>query len=372
MGNQSGEEHGSITPYQLTAIAVGSIIGVGVLAFPRLLVEQAGTAAPLAALLGAIPPALSWVAWVKVGRKFPQQTPAEYVTKLIWPPLAWVYALLGMIFVLIITGLTVREFGAVVKTSVLPNTPIEVSISLLLLAAAYFVRYDLQVFARVYEVFLPLMLAPLTLIGLLSLKNARLVYLMPVITDWLGLLKGIAMASVGYIAFVIGPFLLPSLTRPKEAVKSGLWGIGLSLFVYMLAVTASLAVFGPEELKHVIWPTFELVKTTTVPGFILERLESAFLGIWVAAVFTTVGGTYYALVVTIAQFFKLGDHKTLVLPLIPIIYMIAMGPASIHSLYRVVTFFGLIGVGLVQGTGFLFLLLSVIRKKGAQPGATKA
>lgn len=372
MENQSGEEHGSITPYQMTAIAVGSIIGVGVLAFPRLLVEQAGTAAPLAALLGAIPPALAWLAWVKVGKRFPQQTPAEYIFTLTGRIIGWPYAFLGMIFVLTLTGLTVREFGAVVKTSVLPNTPIEVSISLLLLATAYFIRYDVQVFARVYEIFLPLMLAPLTLIGFLSLKNARFTYLQPFTTTWLGLLKGIAMASVGYIAFLIGPFLLPSMNRPKEAVKSGLWGIGLSLFVYMLAVTASLAVFGPEEMRHIIWPTFELVKTTTVPGFILERLESAFLGIWVAAVFTTVSATYYALVVTITQLFRLGDHKVFVIPLIPIIYMIAMAPASIHSLYRIVTITGLVGVVIVQGTAFLFVLLAAIKKKGAQPGATKA
>lgn len=372
MGNQSGEEQGSVTPYQMTAIAVGAMIGVGVLAFPRLLVEQANTGAPLAALLGAVPAAVAWLCWTKLHHKFPGQSPGEYAFSLLGRLLGWPYVIAGMLFTLVLTGLTVREFGAVIKTSVLPNTPIEVSIGLLLLATVYFVRYDVQVFARVYEIFLPLMLAPLTLIGLLSLKNARFSYLQPFLTDWRGLLKGTALASVGYIAFLIGPFLLPVMNRPKQAFKAGLWGIGLSLFVYMLAVTASLALFGPEEMRHIIWPTFELVKTTTVPGFILERLESAFLGIWVAAVFTTVSATYYALAVTTAQVFKLGDHKTLILPLMPIIYMIAMAPSSIHSLYRIVTITGLVGVGMVHGSAILYYLLSLFRRKGAQSGAAKA
>lgn len=372
MANQSGEEQGSITPYQMTAIAVGSIIGVGVLAFPRLLVEQAKTAAPLATLLGAIPAAVAWLAWVKLAKRFPRQTPAEYILQVLGRLVGWPYAITALLFNLTITGLTVREFGVVVKASVLPNTPIEVSITLLLLAAAYFVRYDVQVFARVYEIFLPLMLTPLTLIGLLSLKNARISYLQPFTTDWIGLLKGTALASVGYIAFLIGPFLLPSLNRPKQAVSSGLWGIGLSLVVYMLAVTASLAVFGPEEMRHIIWPTFELVKTTTVPGFILERMESAFLGIWVAAVFTTLSATYNGFVVAATQFFKLRDHKTLVFPMIPIIYMIAMAPPSVHALYRVVTVAGLFGVGMVHGSAILFYLLALLRRKGVQSRATKA
>jgi spore germination protein len=367
------EEHGQVTPYQFTAIAVGSMVGLGALAFPRFLVEEAGTAAPLATLLGALVPALAWLAQVKVARHWPDRTPVEYSPQLITRPISWALSSIVIIYVIVLTGLTAREFGSVVKTSVLPNTPIEVSIILLLLATVYFVRYDLQVFARVYEIFLPLMVVPLTLIGLLSLKNARFYYLLPFLgTSWRGLFKGAALASVGYIALVIGPFLLPSLTKPKEAARSGLIGIGLTCFVYMLTINACLAVFGPEETKHMIWPTFELIKTTTVPGFILERIESAFIGIWVVAVFTTAASTYYTALVATAQLFRLGDHKTLAIPLLPIIFMIAMAPANIHSFYGTVARLGLYGVLLTNGGSFVYLVISALRKRRAQPGATQA
>lgn len=349
----------------MTTILVGAIIGVGVLAFPRIIVQRAGTGAPLATLLGAVPGTLAWLASVKLARRCPGQTPVEYAPRLLTRPVGWLYGVILAVFLIVITALAIREFGEVVKTAVLRNTPLEVTIIALLLTTAYFVRYDLQVFARVFEVFFPLMLVPLTLIGMLSLKNARLYYLLPVTgPGWSGVLQGAALASVGYVAYVIGSFLLPSLNRPKAAVPAGLWGMGLSLFLYMLVVTATLALFGPEELRRLVWPTFELVKTTTIPGFILERLESAFIGIWVAAVFTTVGATYFAALLVLTQLFKLGDHKVLALPLVPVLYMTAMGPKDLLTLYRVVEALGLVGVVLTQLLPLLFLGVSLLRGKG--------
>lgn len=349
---------------------VGANIGAGVLAFPRLIVEQAGTGAPLATLLGAVPVTLAFLAAAKLSRWFPGRTPVEYAPKLLTVPGGWLYSAALIVMKLMITALAVREFGAVVRTAVLPNTPIEVTISLLLFSTAYFVRYDEQVFARVFEVFFPVMLVPLTIISLLSLKNARMYYLFPLLgTSLPGLLRGAAMASIGYVAYMITLFLLPSLNQPKQALKAGLIGIGLSAFVYVLAVTATLAVFGPEEIKHLIWPTFELVKNTTVPGFILERLESAFIGIWVAAVYTTVGATYYALLLKITQLFKLRDHKVMAIPLVPILYLIAMAAPSVHALYESVTAWGLFGVALNVGGPLLMLGVGFLSRKGATRSA---
>jgi spore germination protein len=373
LANRNGEEHGSITPYQLTTIITGGSVGVGVLALPRMIVEQAGTGAPLAVLLGAVPAFVAWLCYVKLSKWYPGRTPSEYVMPILTKPIGWVY-LFGMgSFKVLITALGVREFGEVVKTAVLPNTPIEVTITILLLVIAYFVRYDVQVFARVYEVFFPIMLMPLTVIGLLSLTNARLSYLLPLTgTSWKGVLSGAMLATLGYVAAMVSPFMLPSLNQSKYAVKAGLIGFSLALFVYFMVVTNTLAVFGPEEIKQMLWPTFELVKTTTVPGFILERLEPAFVGIWVAAVFTTTAATYYPLLLMLTQAFRLKDHKVMAIPLIPIFYMIAMAPGDIHTLYRIVTIVGLFGVVVNQVVPLPMVMVAYLRGKGATSRAGQA
>lgn len=368
--NRSGEEHGSVTPYQLTTIVVGACVGVGVLAFPRMIVEQAGSGAPLATLLGAIPVTLAWLALSKLNLWHRNKTIVEYAPRVLTRPVGWLWSGALILLLIMLTALTVREFGDVVRTAVLRNTPIEATTILLLLTVAFFVRYDVQVFARVFEVFFPLMLVPLTLIGLLSLKNGRVSYLLPLTgTDWQGLLVGAIVASVGYVAYIAAAMLLPSLNLPKRAVPAGLSGIGLTLFIYLLAVTASLSVFSTEEMMRLIWPTFELVKTTTVPGFILERLESAFLGIWVAAVFTTVGASYYTALIAVTQLLRLQDHKVLAIPLVPVLYLIAMAPEDIHSLYSLVEMVGLAGVAITMGGPVLVFLGSLLWGKEVSPHA---
>ena len=367
------EEHGSVTPYQLTTVIVGATIGAGMLIYPRLVIEQASTGAPIATLLGVIPAALCWVCAIALDRKFRGRTPVEYAPQLLSRPIGWLYGLAVILLMLMLTALTAREFGAVLKTAILPNTPIEVTISVMLLTAAYFVRYDLQVFARVFEVFFLIIIVPLAFIALLSLKNARIYYLFPPLgLSWSGLFRGMAMASSGFVASLAGIFLLPSLSRPKQALWSSIWGLGTSTFLYTLVMAATLAVFGPEETKRLVWPTFELIKTTTVPGFILERMESAFVGIWVAAVFTTVGATYYAALLAITQLLRLGDHKVTAIPLVPILYMIAMAPADIHTLYRVTTAVGLAGIAFGVASSLLMTALASVRRKGAPAGATQA
>lgn len=367
------EEHGSVTPYQLTTIIVGATIGTGVLAFPRFVVNEASTGGPVATLLGALPAIVAWMGALWLSRRHPKMTPVEYAQRLLTRPGGWLYGAALIALMLVLTALTAREFGEVLKTAILPNTPIEVTISVLLLTTAYFVRYDLQVFARVFEVFFPIMVVPLTIIGLLSLKNLRIYYLFPPLgTSWSGLLGGAMMSATGYLASMAGTFLLPSLSRPKQGLRYSMWGLGLSTFVYVLVVTSALAVFGPEETKRLVWPTFEVIKTTTVPGFILERLEAAFVGIWVAAVFTTVGATYYIALLAISQLFRLGDHKVMAIPLVPVMYMVAMAPGDIHTLYRFGVSLSLVGMAFLTVMPLFMVLVSLLRGNGAQaraPGA---
>lgn len=367
--NRSGEERGSVTPNQLSSILVGSCVGVGVLAFPRLLVEHAGSGAPLATLLGAIPVTLAWLALSKLNTWYRGKTVVEYAPKVLTAPVGVLWSVALILLQVMLTALTVREFGDVVRTAVLRNTPIEATTILLLLTATFFVRYDVQVVARVYEVFFPVMLVPLAMICLLAMKNARLSYLLPVTgTDWRGLLFGAMFATIGYVAHVSAGILLPSLNRPGQAVRAGLRGIGLILSIYMLAVIATQAVFSTEEMKRLVWPTFELVKTTTVPGFILERLDAAFLGVWVAAVFTTVSATYFTALVASSQLLRLRDHKVLAIPLMPVLHMIAMAPKDIHALYAAVQTVGLAGVAITIGGAMLLFVGALLRGKGGAAG----
>jgi spore germination protein len=96
---------------------------------------------------------------------------------------------------------------------------------------------------------------------------------------------------------------------PHRAMTPHLSGVGVVVFFYWLTLTASVAVFGTYEMKNLLWPTLDLVTVTTVPGMILERLESAFLAIWMVAVFTTLINLYAALVDVLVRWLRLQEKR---------------------------------------------------------------
>lgn len=348
------EEHGSVTPYQFTAIVVGAVIGGGILAFPRFLVAEAGTGAPLASVLGLAAAAAQMRLLVWLGLRFPDKTLFEYQEALYGRLPGGLAGLAICAHMVVVTALAAREFGEVVVTAVLHRTPVEVTTTLMLILSAYVIRRDLQVIARVFEVFFPLMIFPVAAIALLSLINARSLYLLPLLGDRGpgGLARGAAHALAGYVPALVAGILVPNVNLPHRAVPAAVAAVGVAGLVYLLVLTASLAVFGPEYIQRLVWPTLELARMTTLPGFFLERLDAAFLAIWVAAVFTTVAATYYLAAVGLSQLLRLHDHRTLVFPLLPVLHLLAFLPRDQDQLYAAV-----VPTGLAGALGFTALVV---------------
>ncbi|MFX6540539.1 GerAB/ArcD/ProY family transporter, partial [Acinetobacter baumannii] len=86
--------------------------------------------------------------------------------------------------------------------------------------------------------------------------------------------------------FFIMTSVIPYMRRPEKAMIAGAFGMFLAGGIYVLTVVAVVAVFGPMETQNLLWPTLELAKTTALPANVLERLDAAFLSVWVTAVFT--------------------------------------------------------------------------------------
>lgn len=367
------EEHGTVTPYQFTALVVGAVIGVGVLAYPRLVAARAGTGAPLATGLGMLAAAVLMWLLVRLGQRFPRQTLFEYQEELYGRFLGRLLGVGLCAYMLWFTALTAREFGEVVATTILRRTPLEITTSSMFLLAAYLIRRDLQVIARVFEVFFPLMIFPASVIGFLSLVNARTLHLLPVVGNRgvSGLAMGGVYALMGYIAALVAGILIPNVNLPYRTMPAALAGIAVSGGVYMLVVTASLAVFGPEYVNEMLWPTLELARVTTIPGFLLERLDAAFIAIWVAAVFTTICATYYLAVVGLTQLSRLGDHRALVFPLIPVLHVIAFVPRNLDDFYASVNTAGFVGVLAFAAITLVGTAVAHLRAKGRRADARK-
>ncbi|MEF3303057.1 GerAB/ArcD/ProY family transporter [Paenibacillus sp. GYB003] len=369
-----------ISNRQSSAIIASTLIGVGVLTLPRESANAAGESAWLAALGGGLISMVGMAIIVKLSNRYPGQSIVEYAASVFGPAnrpligrlLSFPIFLALFLFWGTSTALVARTFGEVVITTVLTKTPLEVIISSMLITAFVFVMYDEEVLARVNEILLPIIVIPVLVIALSSLQSARLDNFLPVFDgNWGGLLKSMYTTSTSYLGFEMMAIFFAKAELSDKRMSGSLVGIAIPSFIYVLIVVSGISVFGVEEMQLLAWPTLELVKTTEVPGLILERLESAFLGVWVAAVFTSVGNMYFATAIVARQAFKLRTHRWIAVCLLPIIYWLSLIPPNIQKLFEFQKWSGQIGIILAFVVPALLLLISLLRKQRGNSGGSR-
>jgi spore germination protein len=370
--NQMDEYPRQITVIQASIIIFSTIIGVGVLALSLFAVKSASSGAPLLTLFGILIASIGLFFITLLGMRFPTMSIIEYSEEIIskWP--ARVFSFIIILFFALITALASREFGEVVVTSVLPRTPLEVTVIVMLLLASISSRSDITVFSYIHHFYFPLILFPGLVIVVLSLKNATAINLLPIWgNEHSGLTVGMLTMAALFQGFFIMTIVIPAMRRPERALISSAAGMTMAGGLYLLIVIATVAVFGAEEIKNLVWPTLELAKTTSLPANILERLDGAFLAVWVIAVFTTIYATYYLTIYSINKLFHVGDQKRFSFFVFPFIFVIAMIPQNVLQMYQIIQIVGRWGLLITVAYPFILWVVALIRKKKGGDGDGK-
>ncbi|SEP14900.1 endospore germination permease [Paenibacillus sp. OV219] len=353
-----------ITTIQSAAILVSTIIGVGVLPLPLFAVRAGDSGAPLVTFLGALVGFIGLALISMLGMRFPQKSIVEYSEDIIGRWLAIIGSLAIIGFFSILTSLAAREFGEVVVTSVLKNTPLEVTVIVMLLLAAVSTRNNLVTFSYIHLFYFPFLLGPALLIVALSLKNADVINLQPIWgNSQAHMPHGIlTVASLFQGSFVM-TIIIPAMQKPSKSMKASLVAMLIAGGLYVIIVVAAVGVFGSEEIKNLLWPTLELAKATSLPANILERMDAAFLAVWVTAVFTTLFSSYYLTMRFISKLFRLKDHNMFSFFLLPFIFIMAVLPQNILQMYGIIEDVGRIGLFITIGYPAILFIISLIRGK---------
>lgn len=361
-----------ITVIQAAAVLVSTIIGVGVLPLPLFAVRSADSGAPFATLLGAMIAFAGLVLITLLGMRYPNKSIIQYSEEIIGKWLAWIGSAFIIAFFAVLTALTAREFGEVVVTSVLKQTPLEVTVIVMLLLAAISTRNDITTFAYIHNFYFPVLLGPSLLIVVLSLKNAEMINLQPIWgNEPHGMMGGILTIAALFQGSFILTMVIPAMRRPEKAMKASAWGMLIAGGLYVTIVAATVSVFGSEESRQLLWPTLELAKATSLPANILERLDAAFLAVWVTAVFTTLFSSYFLTIHSMSKLFRLRDHRMFSFFLLPIVFVMAMLPQNIIHMYEIIQNVGRIGLLITIVYPALLLTISLIRKKRGDPVGAK-
>lgn len=371
----------SVSPYQVYALMVSSVIGVGVLLFPRTMAKEVGTDGILVIPLVGILSGIMLFMISRLGGLFPGMSLVRISRKVLGTERKpWMGKILSIPFLALfvvnwLVGMTVvtRTFGQVLVTAVYQRTPIVVIMLMLVAAAAYVSHSRIDVLARFNEFLLPLIYAPGILLVAALIQVGEVEHVLPLFqADWKQVLKGATTALFSYTGFEVALIFMGAYQAPKRALRPHLTAMFvITMFAYWFTYLVCLAVFGKEELTRLAWPVLELVKAVHIPGMIFERLESAVLSIWVIAVFTTITNTMFAIVHTLHEFLGLANRrrKWITLTIGAIIYGLALWPTNIYEMGKwgeMIGYLWFFSTLLVPP--LLYVIARIRRKRGEKKG----
>ncbi|HEY8552617.1 MAG TPA: endospore germination permease [Thermaerobacter sp.] len=354
----------AVTVRGALTVVVNIIIGIGILTLPREVATKAGPNSVVATLLGAVPVAVALAALNGLAPWMRRRRLEHGLESLVGRWAARLLLCAYCVYFLLFAAVIARAFAEVVNANVLRNTPVEAIMIPMLFAAVYVVHHRTVTLMRAIELTFPVLVATLVLLALATMGRANLIYVRPQPALGLGpLLQGLGASLFAYSGYGVYLFLLPELEdRPRRHLP---WLVAATVgLIYSMVVFSAVATFGTVEVQRITWPTIELVKVTQIPGRVLERLESAFLAVWVTAVFTTVAPGLFAAAKALQALLGLKEHRVLAPVALPVLYVVALLPPNFAAVARVLTGLGWASLVLEIAVPVLLWAVATIRGWG--------
>ncbi|MGN7941000.1 endospore germination permease [Virgibacillus sp. 6R] len=358
-----------ISVFQAAAIMINSSIGVSLLALPRIASEKAGSGALFVTLLAVILFITSVWICSTLAKRFPKESFLAYSQTIIGKRFGKIAAFMMICFFLFTTSIVLREFGEVLSTSLMQETPISVTILSMLVLIAITTRNNITTISYFHTYYLPFIVIPIVSIAIIAFKDIDWRHLKPflgnetTLADFVG--GAISIAGLPFIPITLFIIFViaPHMVEPKRIVKGALSGSFVAAIMFFLATGITLAVFGAEELKKSMWPMLVLTRMSELPSSILERLDILFLMVWIISAFTTLLSGYLICIEFASQLFRLRSHRVLSYLALPLLYALAFYPRNALHLSQIMSHVGVWSVLITTGYPLVLLLIAIIRGK---------
>ncbi|NUU59294.1 GerAB/ArcD/ProY family transporter [Paenibacillus agri] len=355
-----------ITTMQAVAVIVSTIIGIGILTFPRFMAEAGDSGAPMVTASGIFIAFIGFWFTASVCRKFPNETLFIFSRRLVGAGLADFLTGLIVVFFAFSSGITMRQFGEVCVSVIFKKTPIEAVILLMLLLGCLSIRRNIVKFTYIHAFYLPLILLPVLIIILVSLKEIDVLNLLPVTGNQLTPRKfttGMLTSASLYQGTFILTLLVPFMKKPQKVMKAGASALLLIVSIYVLIVIVSVGMFGAQETLLLFYPTLETARSISLGAGLLERFDAIFIIVWVISIFTTIFSNFYMAAYAFKELARFQDHRLVASFLLPFIFGSSLLPDNVFQTYDIASATAMFGLILLTFYPFLLWLTATIREK---------
>ncbi|MGM0878152.1 MAG: GerAB/ArcD/ProY family transporter [Bacillota bacterium] len=317
-----------ISALQLFYVIVGFEVG-NTLIFP--LGAGAKQDAWLTLVVGMIIGLVLMFVYTKLSAYYPGDTLVQMTPKIIGKYLAFPINLMYILYFVFLATTASRNFGELIVTTILVDTPIVVVIGSFMVLVIYCLRGGVETFGRMGEVIFPIYLFALIVVWvlLLSVENFTINNLTPVLGNGV---KPIVKEAFPHNTIPFGETIIilmffPVLNKKQNARKTGMAVIIIGGILLTFNTIMNLSVLGPEIYGNVNFPLLSATRQVSIADF-LERFDALIILLIVSGVFFKVGGWTYGAAVGIAQLFNLKDYRSILLALGTIIPPLSLLHAS--------------------------------------------
>lgn len=271
---------------------------------------------------------------VKLGGLFPDKTIIQYLPIIFGKFLG---KLIGLIYISILFFTT----GVVIRVNletfylVMPLTP-KIAISIFLAILIVYVSIcGFEVFARVLEFFMPIVIFMIVTIILLNIPNDNLGNLKPVLEEGIfPLVKSIpTQAAFGFETSFFMAVWFPCLNNKNEGIKILCLGMCICTIVLTLLTVSIISFFGSDLAIIYNFNFFEMSRYIIVGKF-LTGFDALCIILWLVTAFIQVEVFFYPTVIGTAQLINLKNHKVLIFPVIIITMVLAYMPQNVIEVHN--------------------------------------
>lgn len=309
-------EKGKISAIQMSLMAYPMILGSIVLSAPTIIGREAERDLWISPIWASSMGYVSVYLAYRLNKIYPEETIIQYSERILGRLLGKVLGFFYLFFLLHNTGNFLRQYAEVVLGVFLPETPIIVVLSSLVILCAYAVHGGLEVLGRLAQVYAPLFILPLLIMGVLLLQDFELKNIFPIFGHGImPSVKGAIIPGLSWFTeYFIIAFLFPFITDREKGKKWGMISVLTVTLTMIVTNLMALLLFGGTLISSYLYPVFEAARYVHIGDF-FEHLEAMVIVVWAAGVFIKICIFYYALALGTAQWFKLSDYHPVVFPL---------------------------------------------------------
>lgn len=285
---------------------LGSAIAVGV----GMDAKRDAWLAILAGMLCGIP---LFLVYAYLFRCFPALPLTGYIPKIIGRMIGVPLSIVYILYFSYIAARVLRDFGDLLITSTMTQTPLLAVSSMMMLLIAYGVYQGIETIGRTGEAVFFIMISALFsgFISIILSGKVDAENLLPVLENgWQPVISTVfpQTYTFPYGEMIVFTMILPYLNKPPSGTKIGLYAIIASGLLLSFTIAFDIAVLGVQGAAQSQFPLLETFKKVNIGNFI-QRLDILVVSTLILGMFVKITVFFYAGVAGIAETFRLKKER---------------------------------------------------------------